>query len=214
MRRPVSLGSHRSTTPISDRWGVDRGTPADRYYIEQFLDANRKDITGRVLEVKDSAYVDRYGSGVTSTSVLDIDSANNQATIVADLGVLDSLPEAEFDCFVLTQTLHYVGDLDAAVANAFRTLRPGGVLLATVPAITRGSRPGEPIDYWRFTADGCTRLFVPQFGADAVSITPFGNVLVAIAFLTGMAYEELKERELAANDPRFPIVIGIRATRT
>ena len=36
-RRRVSYGSLRRLTPISDRWGLDRGTPIDRHYIEQFL---------------------------------------------------------------------------------------------------------------------------------------------------------------------------------
>jgi len=213
MRRPVFLGSLRRTTPISERWGFDRGTPIDRYYIEHFLAANRNDITGQALEVKDSVYTDRFGSGITATSILDIDSQNDRATIVADLGVGGSLPESSFDCFVLTQTLQYVGDLDAAISNAFGALRPGGALLATVPAITRGSGPGEPVDLWRFTADGCSRLFTRAFGDDAVSVKSYGNVLAAVAFLTGLAHEELKEGELAANDSRFPVIIGIRAIR-
>src|SRR5690348_1817652 len=79
MTRPAWLGSIRRTTPLSPIWGHDRGTPVDRYYIEQFLDRNRQDIRGRVLEIKDSSYTDRFGAGVERSDVLDIDARNPSA---------------------------------------------------------------------------------------------------------------------------------------
>ena len=42
------LGTIRRTTPLSDHWGRERGTPVDRYYIERFLAAERDVIRGRV----------------------------------------------------------------------------------------------------------------------------------------------------------------------
>src|ERR1044071_9523598 len=81
--RPAWLGSLHRTTPLSDHWGFDRGTPLDRYYIGRFLEEHRQDIHGRVLEVKDSNYTDRYGVGVQRRDVLDIDPSNPHATIVA-----------------------------------------------------------------------------------------------------------------------------------
>jgi hypothetical protein len=50
----VDLGDLRRLTPISDKWGGDRGLPVDRYYIEQFLDAWSEDVRGRVLEIGDN----------------------------------------------------------------------------------------------------------------------------------------------------------------
>ncbi|MEJ7787734.1 MAG: hypothetical protein WKF96_23275, partial [Solirubrobacteraceae bacterium] len=64
-RRPVRLGSLGSSEPISSAWGFDRGLPVDRWYIERFLGQHRADVTGRVLEVKDSGYTDRFGHDVT-----------------------------------------------------------------------------------------------------------------------------------------------------
>jgi hypothetical protein len=40
-----------------------------------------------------------------------------------------------------------------------------------------------------------------------------GNVLVAVAFLLGMAREELSEQELESDDPFFPVLITVRATK-
>jgi len=42
--------------PISKVFGFDRGTPIDRYYIENFLSQHRNDIHGIVLEIGDNTY--------------------------------------------------------------------------------------------------------------------------------------------------------------
>src|SRR3712207_9388529 len=36
-RRPVRMGGLRRVTPVSRDFGVTRGTPVDRYYIEDFV---------------------------------------------------------------------------------------------------------------------------------------------------------------------------------
>lgn len=212
LMRPAWLGTLRRTEPLSPVWGVDRGSPVDRCYIESFLREHRGDIRGRVLEVRDSRYTLKYGSEVARADVLDVNPANRRATIVADLAAADAIRPGQFDCFVLTQTLQYIYDPRAAVAHAARILSPGGVLLATVPAISRVDRRHAG-DYWRFTAAGCARLFGDAFGARQVEVRSYGNVLASIAFLTGMAREELAPRELAAHDELFPVVIAVRARK-
>lgn len=211
--RPAWLGTIRRTTPLSDQWGRDRGTPVDRYYIERFLDEHRGDIRGRILEVKDSSYTTRYGIGVERRDVVDIDPTNPDATIIADLAAADAIPSNQFDCFLLTQTLQFIYDTRAALAEARRILRPGGVLLATLPAISRVDRHLKTTDYWRFTVASCTSLFAEIFATDHVTVRSYGNVLTAIAFLTGMAYEELSRQELEADDEYFPLIITVRATK-
>lgn len=211
LRRPAFLGTLRRTSPLSRYWGFDRGTPVDRYYIERFLWQNRSDIRGRVLELMDSGYTNLFGVGVTQADVLDIDPTNDRATIVDDLAVGEVLPSEAFDCFILTQTLHIIYDVRGAIATAHRVLRPGGVLLATLPAVSRVWR--EEADFWRFTGASASRLFREVFGED-VRVTSHGNVLTAIAFLTGMAHEELRRRELDASDPLFPVTITVRAVKT
>jgi SAM-dependent methyltransferase len=197
---------------LSRNFGYDRGTPVDRYYIEHFLAEHRSNIRGSVLEVKDATYTQRFGTGVERSDVLDINSANSRATIVADLTAADTLPSESFDCFILTQTLHLIYRVDAALRHAHRVLRPGGVLLVTVPAVIRVAPPPEP-DYWRFTADGCSKLFGDVFGTEQVAVRAYGNALTCIAFLTGMAHEELSRTELEVDDPLFPLVITVRAIK-
>jgi SAM-dependent methyltransferase len=212
--RPAWLGTLRRTQPLSDVWGFDRGTPVDRYYIESFLQKHREAIQGHALEVKDNAYIERFGIGVSQTDILDIDPNNPHATIVADLATADEVASDSFDCIVLTQTLHLIYDVRAAVSQLHRMLLPGGVCLTTVPALSRVSRgAGIDGDFWRFTVAACTRLFGEVFGPEQISVEAYGNVLTAIAFLSGMAYEELSAHELEAHDLYFPVVIGVRAVK-
>lgn len=211
LRRPAILGTLRRTTPLSRYWGFDRGTPVDRYYIERFLWEHRGDIRGRVLELMDSGYTELYGTSVTQADVLDIDATNERATIVDDLAVGGALPSEAFDCFILTQTLHIIYDFRGAIQTAHRVLRPGGVLLATLPTVSRIWL--EETDFWRFTPASASRLFAEEFGPE-VQVSAHGNVLTAIAFLTGMAHEELRRRELETDDPLFPVTITVRAVKT
>jgi len=214
LRRPAWLGSIRRTTPLSDHWGRDRGTPVDRYYIERFLAAERGAIHGRVLEMLNAEYTERFGVGVERSDVLDIDASNASATIVADLSAADGVPDEAFDCFVLTQTLQYVYDLQSAVGHVHRILRPGGIVLCTVPAVSRIARGTLDSEYWRLTALGCERLFSEAFVGGAVEARAYGNVLTAVAFLMGMAAEELSSRELDQVDPFFPVLVTLKATKT
>jgi SAM-dependent methyltransferase len=62
-------------------------------------------------------------------------------------------PES-YDMVLSTQVLEHVSSPQAYLREAFRVLKPGGVLLLS----THGVYPdhGCPFDYWRWTADGLT----------------------------------------------------------
>jgi glycosyltransferase involved in cell wall biosynthesis len=213
LRRPAFLGTLRRTEPLSDRWGLDRGEAIDRHYVEAFLRRYRRQIRGRVLEVGDARYARRFGMDVRSVDVLDIDRDNREATIVADLGNPDGLPEAAFDCIVATQVLQYVYDLPAAVRHLHGMLAPGGTALVTVPTVSPVGARQLDSEYWRLTPAAARRLFEERFEGGTVEVEGHGNVLVGIAFLAGMAREELRERELSTTDPRFPVLVTVRATK-
>jgi SAM-dependent methyltransferase len=208
--RPSLLGTLFRTTPLSEGWGRERGTPIDRYYIERFLSDHRRDIHGHVLEVADTRYTDRFGSGVERADVLDVDPGNRRATLIGDLSLPETLPEGAYDSFVLTQTLQYVFDLPAAIESVRRVLRPGGVALVTVPSVSRiAASAGVEGEFWRFTTASCERLFAPLF--DEVEAKAYGNVLACAAFLFGMAREDLSEPELTTGDEYFPLLVAVRA---
>lgn len=211
---PVRWGNLRRTEPFSERYGFDRGTPIDRYYIEKFLARHANDVRGRVLEVRDSRYTARFGHDeVVSSDVLDIDPRNVEATIVADLAEAASLPPGRFDCFILAQTLQYVADPKVALGNALGTLKEQGVLLLTVPTISRIDPALHAIDRWRLSAAGLETLLTAVVPPLSFAVTSVGNVLTASAFIMGLAAEELSARELSHLDPGFQLMVFARVQK-
>lgn len=214
------LGGLRRLHPVSRNFGFDRGTPVDRYYIEGFLarhGGRAGDIRGRVLEVQDRRYADRFGAAaVERVDVLDVDPANTDATLLLDLGAAPEAPQPTFDCIICTQTLLLVYDVRQAVRNLHDLLTPGGVLLLTVPGISQicGKESGADADYWRFTSQSVQRLCDDEFGPGATAVQAFGNVLTASAFLYGLAAEELRGPELDHRDPAYELIVAARATRS
>lgn len=211
------LGDLRRITPISRRWGKERGLPVDRHYIEEFLALHADDVRGRVLEIGDDAYTRRFGGiAVEQSDILSVSPGDRRATITANLDeAQDGLPEGRFDCILFTQTLQYLYDARRALRKLHRMLRPGGVLLATFPGITAIGRPEEWGDswYWSFTPVSARRLFEEVFGGGRVEVQSRGNVLAATAFLQGLAAQDLTGEELAHRDPSFPVSIGVRAVK-
>lgn len=214
----AKFGSFRRLTPISTNFGFDRGLPVDRYYIENFLLSQRELIQGRVLELLDNTYTLRFGGDrVTQSDTLHapmgkIDSA---VSIVADLTDAPNIPSDSFDCIILTQTLQFIYDMRSAIATVYRILKPGGVLLLTVPGISQISREDMDLwgEYWRFTQLSAQRLFGEVFPPEEVEVKSYGNVLTATAFLYGLATPELRQSELDFHDPNYEVIITVKAVK-
>lgn len=206
----------RSLTPVSRTFGLDRGTPIDRYYIDRFLQENSDLIRGRVLEVGDATYTRRFGGDrVAASDVLHAVAGNRHATIIGNLESGKAIPTAAFDCIILTQVLPFVFDVRGAVSTIHRALKPGGIVLATVPGISQISRYDMDRwgDFWRFTSLSAQRLFENAFMGGEVQVQAFGNVRVASSFLNGLALEELRPEELDAVDRDYEVIITVEATR-
>lgn len=203
-------------TPVGRVFGFDRGTPIDRRYIEEFLAGNAADVRDRVLEVGDSTYTSRFGGDrVTQHDVLHVEEGHAGASLVGDLSRPGTLPPDAFECILCTQTLQFVYEPRVAIANLHRALAPGGVLLATFPGISQISRYDMDRwgEFWRFTTLGARRLFSEAFPDEQVEVEARGNVLAAIAYLHGLAAEELTPAELGASDPDYELVVLVRAVK-
>jgi len=209
----IDWGELRRTTPIARSFGFDRGHPVDRRYIEAFLDRHRDDVRGRVLEIGDRGYTRRFGGDrVTQSDVYDRPGIDG-ATLTGDLGGAAALPAAAFDCMIVTQTLLFVFDLRRALSNLRDALAPGGVLLVTVPGISQVVREDmdREGDFWRFTTRSLRDLAVICFPAERVEVEAHGNVLACVAFLHGLAQEDLRADELDVDDPDFQLIVTLRA---
>ncbi len=212
----AQFGSLRRVKPLSRQFGFDRGLPVDRYYIEDFLSQHATDICGHVLEVRDNTYTKRYGGNrVTESDIISISREDGMPTIVADLTAGDQIPSGAFDCIIFTQTLHLIYDTSAALKTLSRILKPRGVLLATVPGISQICRDnnGDWVDYWRFTSASAQKSFSEVFPPEDLQVSARGNVLSAIAFLEGLAAEELTRQELDHLDPDFEVIVCVRAVK-
>lgn len=212
----VRFGNLRRLEPISRSGGWNRGQPIDRYYIENFLAQHQVDIRGHVLEIGDDIYTRKFGADrVSANDVLHVNVDNPKATIVADLAHGEHLASDQYDCIILTQTLQYIYDLQAAVQTITRILKPGGTLLATFPAISQISPdPWANSWCWRFTSQSIRLLFADVFTASAIQIECHGNVLAATSFLQGLAAQELRQEELDYIDPHFAVLITLKAVKS
>jgi ubiquinone/menaquinone biosynthesis C-methylase UbiE len=167
-----------------------------------------------VLEVKDDAYTRRFGGlRVTQSDVLDINPQNPHATIIADLNAARELPDENFDCIILTQTLHLIYDFRSAIRELHRSLKPDGVLLVTVPGITQISQKLLETWYWAFTRSSMQRLLEEYFPASHLTVEAHGNVLSAIAYLEGLSSKELRPEELAIRDPCYQVIVTVHAVK-
>lgn len=204
----------RPIAPLSKEFGFDRGGPIDRYYIENFLNNNKTDITGTCLELLNDNYTKCYGHNVMRADILDVDRGNKRATIYGDLRGLDTVFDNTYDCIILTQVLQFIDDAPAAIREVYRILKPGGVVLATVPATSRiDVRAGVDADFWRFTQAGAQYLFEQAFTEKNVTVMPHGNHYAGLLFWSGAGLPEANQRKLDVHDPQFPIIVTIRATK-
>ncbi len=208
------------TQPVSRLFGIDRGMPIDRYYIEKFLSAHSHDIRGCILEIAEDTYARKFADlksrETTVFETLHVDGSGKPSTITGDLSKPASLPGNRYDCFICTQTYNFIYDVTQAIAGTHRLLKNDGIVLATVAGISQVSRYDMDRwgDYWRFTGQSALKLFEDVFGEGHVEVVTFGNVLAATALLQGLAVEDLPDRKmLDENDPDYQVIIGIIARK-
>jgi hypothetical protein len=190
-------GNMRRTTPFSTTFGFDRGTPIDRYYLENFLDSHRALITGRVLEVQLASYTKRFGESVRESHTVDI-NPEFRATYTCDLADAAQIPTAYYDCFLVPNTLQHLLKLEPALRTMLRVVRPGGTILLSaagmLPLIPEGG------DYWRTTPEGWRVMLDAEWPGCDVTIEAHGNCLAAAAAIYGLAHEELSPAGLGFHD--------------
>ncbi len=212
-KRLYFLAPQKSLSPISKKFGFDRGLPIDRYYIEKFLGGQKQYIRGACLEVHDDAYIKRYGDAarITKTDILDIDTTNQLATVYGDLQNLVNIPDNSYDCLVITQTFGLLPDVHAAARECFRILKPGGTLLATFSSFSPLRE--QESTHWHFTPLSVKTIFGNIFQPEHVAVSSYGNVLSSQGFIVGLAAEELTREQLDHVDPWYALIMGLRATK-
>lgn len=216
IRRFKCWGSFRRLKPFSNTFGYDRGSQSiARYYIDQFIQKNKDDIQGNVLEIGDDVYSKRFPDKIENCDVLHVLDGNPKATIVTDLTNDHIIPKDTYDCIIIPQTFNFIYDFRSALFKCYDILKPQGVLLATLSGISQISRydMNRWGDFWRFTSLSAQKVFEEVFYPDKIELEVYGNVLSAIGFLEGLASRELKETELGYKDPDYEVIITIKAIK-
>lgn len=196
-----------SLDPVSRLFGNERGTPIDRYYIENYLKNASKDIdhTDLILEVGEDTYSKRFFP-CSRHDVLDYSRG-------MDLTKQETLPKDKYDVFICTQVFHQIFEIRKALEGAYYLLKKGGVMLATVCGnITKIARNDEYEHYWGFTKKSI-ELLAKEVFKDNVQVENYGNSAIATAFIQGISLEEINWQLLDKKDEEFTICLSITAQK-
>ncbi|NLT74566.1 MAG: class I SAM-dependent methyltransferase [Chloroflexi bacterium] len=87
---------------------------------------------------------------------LDVTEAHGSLTYVADVQDMPMVPAAHYDSVLCLEVLEHVPNPERALHEIARVLRPGGVLIMSVPHLSR--LHDEPHDYYRYTRYGIIAL--------------------------------------------------------
>lgn len=213
LRRP-KWGNLRRDRPFSTRTG-DRGTPIERAYSDAFVAEHAAGIKGEVLEVGSDRCAVAFGHDLRRVEIVDIATDNLRATLIADIGEVGSLQPGAYDAAVVAHALQFVAEPAVALANLWQGLRPGGLLLVTVPALGRCDPFAAGTESWRFLEPGLRHAAAETLRPAPAELTvrTYGNLRTALAALAGIAADELTVEERDRTDPEYPVVIGLAATK-
>jgi hypothetical protein len=203
-----------SEQPLARDFGLSRGKPIDRFYIEQFLSKHANLISGNILEVGDDVYSKKYATVKSTIKTLQYhNDLNYENETCGDLTNKHTLPEAVIDCFICTQTLNFIYDFNAAIKGIKYLLSKKGAALVTVASICKVSKYDADRwgDFWRFNPQGIKKAFVDVFGENNVEVFAYGNYPAARYLLDGLATQDINIKHLQKTDEEYPVLIGIIA---
>ena len=163
-----------------------------RYLLDRCLQASAFLMRGRVLDVGGRRERVRGAfrppsEGVVAWRYVNI-LADDRPDVVADACELP-LSSGSVDCVVCCEVLEHVRKPEQAVAEMYRALKPGGVLIASTPFLYPVH--ADPDDYSRFTASKIRAMCEPFA---TVRVWPMGGFWGTV----GMFLEETVDDGLRA----------------
>lgn len=140
--------------PYSDRASTSSLLPGAA--VGRWLAAQAPRVRGRLLDLGcgNQPFLPWYGP--LADEVVAADAAPIPGVTVVDLAGPLPFPDASFDTVLCTQVLEHVDNVEVAMAEIARVLRPGGHALVTVPFLYPTHE--APYDFQRFTHHGLAGL--------------------------------------------------------
>jgi SAM-dependent methyltransferase len=113
---------------------------------------------GRLIDLGcgDMPFRQQLSSQLEAYDSLDFFPRSNQVTYVGDIQHMDMIPASTYDTAICLEVLEHIGDPFMAVREIQRILKAGGVLIVSVPHLSR--LHDEPHDYYRYTRHGLRYL--------------------------------------------------------
>lgn len=119
---------------------------------------------------------------------------------------------ASNDWMVVDRWLQFLPEPAVGLGEIVRRLRPGGRLVTLFTGIAR-AEPNGRAPLWTVAPFAARRLHQEHADLEHVELEQLGNVTLALAWLYRLPAAELTERELAAVDPAYPLLVAVTASR-
>jgi SAM-dependent methyltransferase len=122
----------------------------------------------------------------TATTYESIDLAprhDHVPTWIGDVCAMSQVPDARYDTVVCHQVLEHVRRPADALEHIRRVLKPGGLLIVSVPHLSR--RHELPNDYFRYTQEGLASL-MSDAGLAVERVVAYGGVFAFVHHQTSM----------------------------
>ncbi len=169
----------KDTVYLLSTWGFAKGPNISRYFMYRHLSEYRREWPGKakVLSISGSQKLCKI-LGFTDEQIVNVE--------YPEVNMLSlPFPSCEFDAVVSDQVLEHVeGSPEAAIKEAFRVLKPGGVSLHATCFMTEIH--GAPGDFWRYTPDAL-KLLTREY-SDIIDCDGWGNPYALIHIILGMRY--------------------------
>jgi SAM-dependent methyltransferase len=168
--------------PYSDRASTSSLLPGAA--VGRWLAGQAPRVRGRLLDLGcgNQPFLPWYGPLVDE--VVAADAAPIPGVTVVDLAGPLPFPDAGFDTVLCTQVLEHVDNVEVAMAEIARVLRPGGHALVTVPFLYPTHE--APYDFQRFTHHGLAGL-VDRAGLEVRSLAAQGGPGLLVAHFAVLA---------------------------